>query len=150
MANFELTQVLATEAFVLPYAILLLLLSLVLTFAGSFLTLDRTRSFAPAADVYPKPKSHFIRSFFHGGVGGLITGFTFGRMFFVCYLCRSNNNISVHFSTFLSLLIPSLTSSKPLSSGAFLAVWLLSSVFVTGFAGRWKYVTLTLAGISGG
>jgi hypothetical protein len=113
MANFELTQALATEAFLLLYAVLLLLLSLVLTFAGSFLTLDRTRSFAPAADVYPKP--NFFRSLLNGGVGGLITGFTFGRMFFVYCICRSDHNIGPQFifrlsfpSSFLASPLPNL------------------------------------------
>jgi hypothetical protein len=137
MSTVELTTLLPPESFLLAYALPLFTLSLILNFAGAFLTLDRTRSFSPTADAFPVTKTsriNLIRPFFHGGVGGIIAGYAFG----------------LHFSTFLSLLIPSLSSSKSLASGSFLAVWILSSLFAAIIAGRWRYAALIAAGISGG
>lgn len=57
---------------------------------------------------------------------------------------------AVHLATFLSLLIPSLSDSKSLTSSSFIAVWILSSLFTAVIAGRWKYAALIAAGISGG
>jgi hypothetical protein len=56
----------------------------------------------------------------------------------------------VHLSTFLSLMIPSLSSSAPLSSKSFLSVWLLSAIVTTFLSGRWRYCALVAAGMSGG
>lgn len=81
MATVRLTNLLPTNDYLLPYALSLLFASLVLTFAGAFLTLDRTRSFEPASDVFQdrqKPASGIISSFIRGGVGGILTGFVFG------------------------------------------------------------------------
>lgn len=77
------------------YAIPLLLLSLLLTFAGTFLTLDRTRSFAPRSDVLPPIPGSFesskttvarvesklahLKFRLDGGIGGLALGYVFGR-----------------------------------------------------------------------
>lgn len=76
-----------STSLLLAYSLPLLLLSLVLAFSGTFLTLDRTRSFAPRSD----PEISFPGSFLErrkpskrwsfrleGGVGGLTIGFIFG------------------------------------------------------------------------
>ena len=81
MASVRLTDLLPTNGYLLPYAFSLFFSSLVLTFAGAFLTLDRTRSFAPAGDAFQdrqKSTSRLIASFIRGGVGGILTGFVFG------------------------------------------------------------------------
>ncbi|KAJ7705276.1 hypothetical protein B0H17DRAFT_1298329 [Mycena rosella] len=132
-----LTSLLPSTSFVLAYSLPLLFLSIVLTFAGAFLTLDRTRSFPPERyGVLPgafeqKKRLHWL---LEGGVGGLAVGHAFG----------------VHLSTFLSLLVPAISTSAPLNSKSFLAVWLLSCMITTFLAGRWRYFALTFAGISGG
>lgn len=81
MATVRLTDLLPTDGYLLSYALSLFFASLVLTFAGAFLTLDRTRSFAPADDVFQdghKSTSRLIASFIRGGIGGILTGFVFG------------------------------------------------------------------------
>ncbi len=60
----------------------------------------------------------------------------------------TNNNI-VHFTTFLALLIPNVTSDSPLTPGAFVAVWMLSGIVCAVVAARWKYAALGFAGLSG-
>lgn len=149
MAVVELSSLVPSKAFLLPYALPLFFLSFFLNFCGAFLTLDRTRSFVPAGDVI-KPNTTFLTPFLHGGVGGIISGYAFGREF--CGLVRFglSKNYLVHFSTFLSLLIPSVSSSAPLSPSSFLAVWILSAISTALVAGRWKYAALVFAGISGG
>lgn len=71
----------------LAYTIPLLLLSVLLTFAGTFLTLDRSRSF-PSSSYAPVPlpgafdgpkKKTKITWALQGGVGGLANGYIFGR-----------------------------------------------------------------------
>ncbi|KAF7368988.1 hypothetical protein MVEN_00225400 [Mycena venus] len=132
-----LTTLLPSTSYLLAYSLPLLLLSILLTFAGAFLTLDRSRSFpAERYGVLPgafeqKKRIHFL---LEGGVGGLATGYAFG----------------VHLSTFLSLMIPALSSSAPLNSKTFIVVWLLSSVLTTFLAGRWRYCALAFDGIMGG
>src|ERR1700722_7992835 len=56
----------------------------------------------------------------------------------------------VHLSTFLSLLIPAISSLPSLAPKSFLAIWILSVIPATLAGGRWKYCALTFAGISGG
>ncbi|KAJ6504256.1 hypothetical protein C8R47DRAFT_1174810 [Mycena vitilis] len=132
-----LTTLLPSTPYLLAFSIPLLLLSLLLTFAGAFLTLDRSRSFPPERyGVLPGAFEQKKRLVFllEGGVGGLAAGYAFG----------------VHLSSFLSLMVPAISSSTPLNSKSFLAVWLLSSVITTFLAGRWRYVALTFLGISGG
>ncbi|KAJ7103765.1 hypothetical protein C8R44DRAFT_887282 [Mycena epipterygia] len=132
-----LTALLPSTSYLLAYSLPLLFLSILLTFAGAFLTLDRTRSFpAERYGVLPgafeqKKRIHW---FLEGGVGGLAAGHAFG----------------VHFSTFLSLMVPAISASAPLNSKSFLAVWLLSCMITTFLAGRWRYFALTFVGISGG
>jgi hypothetical protein len=61
----------------LVYALPLLLISIALLFAGTFLTLDRTRSFASSSDV--KTKVPFYR--LESGLGGLAIGWALGGTF---------------------------------------------------------------------
>ncbi|KAF7303746.1 hypothetical protein MIND_00604200 [Mycena indigotica] len=132
-----LTVLLPTSPFILAYAIPMLLLSLLLTLAGAFLTLDRTRSFpVERYGVLPgafeqRKRIHFL---LEGGVGGLAAGYAFG----------------VHLSTFLSLLVPAISSSSSLSPRSFVPIWLLSGLITTFLAGRWRYCALTFIGLSGG
>jgi hypothetical protein len=73
----ELTALLPSSAYTLAYTIPLLLSSLCTTFAGAFLTLDRTRSFPPKYDsiLIPPSKFHWL---LEGGIGGLAAGYVFG------------------------------------------------------------------------
>ena len=85
-----------STAHLLAYSIPLLLLSVLITFAGTFLTLDRTRTFSPRTDItqplsgsfdnssktlVTKVEKKFARLKFRldGGVGGLVIGYVFGR-----------------------------------------------------------------------
>lgn len=137
MATARLTDLLPTNGFLLTYALSLFIPSLALTFAGAFLTLDRTRSFAPVGDAFQDKQrsiSRFIAPFFRGGMGGILTGFIFG----------------IHLATFLSLLVPSVTLSQPLKPAPFVSVWLLSSSVISIAAGRWRYFTFIASGLCGG
>lgn len=79
-SSSTLDTLLNSSPYKLAYAVPLLLLSLVLTFAGAFLTLDRTKSFAPKYDALPgafsRPKK--IRFALEGGIGGALIGYAFG------------------------------------------------------------------------
>ncbi|KAF5321569.1 hypothetical protein D9619_000097 [Psilocybe cf. subviscida] len=150
----QLTSLLMPTPYLLAYALPLLLISLLLTFSGTFLILDRSRSFPPAANGersstkgynslapgrFPtfekmKMKKGSINYHLEGGVGGLAGGFCFG----------------VHFATALSLIIPGTTSSATLSAPAFCAVWVLSAIVFTALGGRWRVAGVLLLGISGG
>ncbi|KAI0714087.1 hypothetical protein C8T65DRAFT_645461 [Cerioporus squamosus] len=141
-AETTLSSLLSSSSFLLAYALPLFFLSLLLTFAGAFLTLDRTRAFAPRYDALTPSETTkiqhaevlFKRIFrIEGGIGGIALGFVTG----------------VHFTTFLALLIPNVSTSKSLSAGAFLAVWLLSAIACSILAARWRFVTLAFAGIAG-
>lgn len=112
------------------YAALLLAFSLPVTFAGAFLTLDRTRQFAPSGG----PTTAKEKWRFEGGLGGLLGGWVFG----------------VHLSTLLALLIMNRTSYAPLGGIQFLVIWLLSALVTSVLAGRWKYVAVPMIGIGGG
>ncbi|KAJ2926605.1 hypothetical protein H1R20_g10488, partial [Candolleomyces eurysporus] len=140
----HLTQLVPSTPYALAYTLPLLIFSVLLLFAGSFLTLDRTRSFPPqstdpAYSSLPgtfdlkrkKPKFTWLLG---GGVGGLGFGFVFG----------------VHLSTFLSLLIPATSSASPLSPKSFLAVWILCTIPTTFLGGRYRHAALVFAGIGGG
>ena len=69
------------------YAIPLLLASLVTVFAGTFLTLHRSRSFAPRHDALALPpvKSRKLKFYFEGGIGGTLVGYAFGRASYLSY-----------------------------------------------------------------
>ncbi|KAJ3785560.1 hypothetical protein GGU10DRAFT_354506 [Lentinula aff. detonsa] len=143
----SLPALLPSSSYLIVYALPLLLASLVLTLAGTFLTLDRTRRFRSRDDMdgygymvmsgkgqgRMKGMKNLVLSLLEGGVGGLLLGYAFG----------------VHLSTFLALIIPSTTSSG-LTSGAFVAIWVLSALFTTILGGRYTLAALLFAGISGG
>ena len=82
MATTTLTTLLPSTPYLLAYSLPLLLLSVLLTVAGAFLTLDRTRSFPPSYDTIPGAfdvtKKRFW--FLEGGIGGSALGFAFGGM----------------------------------------------------------------------
>jgi hypothetical protein len=148
-----LTSLLPSTSYLLAYALPLLFLSLSLTFAGSFLTLDRTRSFSPGYELPSTFKKRKVRWLLEGGLGGLAIGYVFGSM------CRlpvvlsgwdRADHLLVHLSTFLALLIPTISTSSALTPKSFLPVWLLPAFVTTLFSGRWKYFALAFSGISGG
>ncbi|KAK7676363.1 hypothetical protein QCA50_020667 [Cerrena zonata] len=126
---------LSSSAFLLTYAIPLLVLSTVLTFSGSFLTLDRTRALPRPKTFDPENLTRRLRSWFvlEGGIGGILLGYAFG----------------VHIATMLSIMIPNVTSAAPLRPPAFLAVWLCSVLLTSVSSGRWKYAARTVAGLIG-
>lgn len=100
MATVRLTDLLPTNGYFLLYVLSLFFASLILTFAGAFLTLDRTRSFAPAGDAYQdrqKSTHRLVASFFRGGVGGILTGFIFG-----CKSLFASNPAEASLSQFIS------------------------------------------------
>lgn len=84
----NLISLLPSTPYTLAYSLPLLLLSFVLTFAGTFLMLDRSRSFPPSADytalpgAFEKNKKRKFVWFLEGGAGGLVCGYTTG--------CKSN------------------------------------------------------------
>ena len=71
----EVSQVLGGP-YQLVYAIPLLVLSLPITFAAAFLTLDRTRSFTPTSVAVSTPSRGPWQ--FQGGVGGMLGGWALG------------------------------------------------------------------------
>ena len=75
---------LSSTVYSLVYTIPLLVLSLVLTFAGAFLTLDRTRALPRAKTLDPENLNGRLRSWFvlEGGVGGILLGYAFGGVFY--------------------------------------------------------------------
>lgn len=88
MPAIELTDLLPSTSYRLAYALPLLVLSTLLAFSGSFLTLDRTRSFRPRNDPLNVPGSFSLtkkprrfRLYLQGGLGGLAIGYSFGRAF---------------------------------------------------------------------
>lgn len=86
--DYSLTTLLESTPYRLAYSLPLILVSFVLTFAGAFLTLDRTRTFAPRiTSTAVSTRSHapnrvqiFMRRFLllEGGLGGLASGYAFG------------------------------------------------------------------------
>ncbi|KAH9180468.1 hypothetical protein EDB89DRAFT_1900357 [Lactarius sanguifluus] len=121
MPAIDLTDLFPSTSYRLAYALPLLVLSTLLAFAGSFFTLDRTRSFRPRSDPLHVPGSFSltknprrIRLYLQGGVGGLAIGYSFGLQ------------------------------------SPFLAVWVITSVSLAIFSGLFKYAALALAGITGG
>ena len=154
-----LSSLLASTSYLLAYALPLLFCSLLLTFAGAFLALDRTRAFAPRYDAIRPPEATKIqhaevvfKNIFRleGGLGGIALGFVTGGM--SCLHSTPEivvSHLPVHLATFLALLIPNVSSSSALSSGAFLAVWLLSAIVCSLLAARWRIATLAFAGIAG-
>ena len=87
-SHCALGDLLDSTSYTLAYALPLLLISFVLTFAGTFLTLDRTRVFAPrhhtvkslsrgASELKRIEGSLRWLSVFEGGVGGIAAGYVF-------------------------------------------------------------------------
>lgn len=143
----RLTTLLSQTTPKLVYAIPLLIVSVLLTFAGTFLTLDRTRSFSPKRDKsdkfiyssYESFEKRRKRGYFwwwrlEGGVGGLAIGYTFGA----------------HLATLLALMVPSISISAPLSPNAFLSVYFISAILSSAVAGRYKVATILFASLSSG
>jgi hypothetical protein len=83
----DLLSLLPTTPYTLAYALPLFVISILLTFAGCFFTLDRTRSFTPAPHVQPSPRSgqslfsRLQHLYLGGGIGGLCAGYAFGGMY---------------------------------------------------------------------
>ncbi|KAI0345729.1 hypothetical protein BDW22DRAFT_908368 [Trametopsis cervina] len=137
--TYDLLSLLPNSPYTLAYALPLFIVSLILTFAGCFLTLDRTSVFPSSipSQAIPIATSSFL-SRLHllslgGGIGGLCAGYAFG----------------VHFSTLLSLALPSTTPTPTLSHKAFLAVWVVSALACLAVAGRWKYAAIAFTCLSG-
>lgn len=83
----SLSTLLPSSSYLLAYALPLLLVSLILTFFGAFLTLDRTRRFRAKNDMYVMPGSFGKETkglrlkrmmVLEGGVGGILLGYAFG------------------------------------------------------------------------
>ncbi|KAG6814253.1 hypothetical protein H0H92_015368 [Tricholoma furcatifolium] len=138
-----LSALVSAKPSLLAYSIPLLMISIPLMLAGTFLTLDRSRSFPSSytptstsvAGVSDHQKKSWISKFsLQGGIGGLASGYVFG----------------VHLSTFLSVMVPAMSSSAVLSSNAFMAVWILSCIITTILGGRYRYCARIFAGLSGG
>lgn len=70
-----MSQVLG-EPYQLVYAVPLLVLSLPITFAAAFLTLDRTRTFTPTSTTISTRSRGLWQ--FQGGVGGMLGGWALG------------------------------------------------------------------------
>jgi hypothetical protein len=78
-----LTTLLPTTTYTLAYTLPLLLCSLCLTFAGAFLTLDRSCAFPPTydslpGDLFPQKRTRKLHWLLEGGIGGLTVGYVFG------------------------------------------------------------------------
>lgn len=161
--NMTLLALFPSTSYALAYALPLFFLSLPVTFAGAFLTLDRTRTFAPRADagyqitipgsLQLKAKRRVLRIPLQGGLGGLLGGYLVGSKSVIsvdsprrCSFRRT----PVHVSTFLTLLIPGVTTSAALSPKSFIPVWLLSAIITTILGARWRYAALPFYGIAGG
>ncbi|KAG8687772.1 hypothetical protein FRC09_013301 [Ceratobasidium sp. 395] len=129
-SDFATVSTILRSPFHLIYALPLLFVSITLLFAGTFLTLDRTQSFASSPDVKKKPPFYRLES----GIGGLAIGWALG----------------VHASTLVALLVLNQTETARLSPPAFLVVWLSSVIGFTLVCGRWKYAALVFGGILSG
>ncbi|KAI0088722.1 hypothetical protein BDY19DRAFT_1048650 [Irpex rosettiformis] len=137
--TYSLLSLLPSTPYKLAYTLPLFLFSLLLTTAGCFLILDRTRSFSPIRSsqvASPEQQPPLFRLYplhLGGGIGGLCAGYAFG----------------VHLSTFLSVVLPNVTLASFLGHKAFLAIWVVSALVCMSLGGKWKYVALALTGISG-
>ncbi|KAI0072025.1 hypothetical protein K474DRAFT_1711953 [Panus rudis PR-1116 ss-1] len=124
----------------LVYTIPLIITSLVLTFAGAFLTLDRTRTFRrPTSPALTQISRNFNERFFSwftlgGGVGGIMIGYACG----------------VHLSTLLALMIPQLSGCPSLGTTSFLLTTFISGIVCAIPSGRWKLVATMLSAVWGG
>ena len=92
--TYTLLSLLPSTSYALSYALPLFFVSLLLTFTGCFLTLDRTRTFAPSSVPPSAPRSKRVcaqllpdkcSALLEGGVGGMASGYGFGGM--PCPVC---------------------------------------------------------------
>jgi hypothetical protein len=107
-----LTDLFPSIAYLLAYALPLLFISIPLTFAGAFLTLDRTRVFTPRKDAGYEAdttltnggfkKSRNMLLLLEGGLGGLAGGYVCGR----AYPFTRDNEIAVKYFHSPCLYIP--------------------------------------------
>ncbi|KAF8315643.1 hypothetical protein DL93DRAFT_2078866 [Clavulina sp. PMI_390] len=123
----------------------LLIPSIVILLAGTFLTLDRTRTFdsKPSADVEkqgpiyktftPERKKSFNPWQFHGGLGGMLLGFSLG----------------LHVAALVALYIANRPSGTPLSSAVFMMAWILFGLVFLFLGCRWHVFALILTAILG-
>lgn len=91
-SDYSLSTLLESTPYKLAYSLPLLFVSLILTFAGAFLILDRTHAFAPrhTPGLTPspdgmsrgKPVQRSLQRvlLLEGGIGGLLSGYAFGGM----------------------------------------------------------------------
>ena len=93
--NSTLSTLVVSTPLRLAYGVPLILISIPLLLAGTFLTLDRSRSFSPAHEVPPLPGAfdHAKRKWralfgLRGGVGGLASGYVFGGKSMFCIILR--------------------------------------------------------------
>src|SRR5712672_2041873 len=84
----QLTNLFPSASYRLAYTLPLFALSVLLAFAGAFLTLDRTRSFRPRSDPLHVPGSFNLTKrpkrvslYLQGGLGGVAIGYSFGRTY---------------------------------------------------------------------
>lgn len=116
-----LIDLVPTTSYLLAYALPLLLFSLVLAFAGAFLTVDRSRSFVPNRQLSGIPGSYYpskskqFRLYLEGGMGGILIGYCFGRMFRLLLFKLSVPHISssTRLNLFLSLDTQRVVCSCP-------------------------------------
>ncbi|KAJ3823397.1 hypothetical protein F5880DRAFT_1612912 [Lentinula raphanica] len=115
----------SSSSYLIAYAVPCFLISLALTFGGTFLMLDRTRR--KRKKLLTKPTTTMTR------------------------LTQSFSELEgVHLSTFLTLDILFTNSSLTLSPAAFTAIWVLSSLFSAFLSGRYAIVALMLTAFTGG
>lgn len=153
--TYDLLSLLPNTPYTLAYALPLFFISVILTFAGCFLTLDRTRAFpstgqAQGAPLQRSALSRLRSLYLGGGIGGLCAGYAFGGAQYDMKFCIITDiRVAVHFSTFLSVVLPNTTPTSPLGPKAFLAIWVVSTIFCLVLGGKWRYAAISLIGISG-
>jgi hypothetical protein len=131
----KLDDLLPSTPYVLAYSLPVLFVSVLLTFAGTFLTLDRTRTFPPRYDALPgayeKKSGRKVSWLLEGGVGGLGIGYAFGGTSFLhLELSTMRADVVGKYSPFLDFLGPSDTQRVLLRIA--LAKVLLGCVGVVG------------------
>ncbi|KAI0698084.1 hypothetical protein BC835DRAFT_1413230 [Cytidiella melzeri] len=153
----DLLSLLPNTSYTLAYALPLFIVSIILTFAGCFLTLDRTRTFPSSVQAQAPPTkkpsllSRLQPLYLGGGIGGCCGGYAFGGAHHGVWhgAWLLTNKTIVHFATFLSILLPNTTSTSPLGHKVFLAIWALSALVCLALGGKWKYAAISLIGVSG-
>ncbi|KAG8869038.1 hypothetical protein FRB98_002890 [Tulasnella sp. 332] len=121
------------NSYLIAYAVPLLLLSIVATLGGSFLTLDRTRSFAPIEPPAMLSQKSTPLWRLEGGVGGIVGGFLCG----------------MHLTTYFSVLVVN-RSKLSLSGTGFLIIWVLPSALLAVIGSRWRIAASVFYALIGG